>query len=199
MKRIIKLTEKDLTRIVKRVIIESEQEDDYKDKSMYSPYYGDEEWGETDKGEQKLQDLLDEARDILENECGFTFEELNQMDEMDVATALEENAEKCEKTEEQYIYTLVDQITDLLYEEGFEGDLEEGFDDERTKRYYDDYSPKTYKRIPKNIFEPGAEDPEGTMLMGDEDETYYDYYVDDFSDDDYDERDDYDYDDEEFA
>ena len=36
-------------------------------------------------------------------------------------------------------------------------------------------------------------------MMGDEDETYYDYYVDDFSDDDYDERDDYDYDDEEFA
>ena len=127
------------------------------------------------------------------------------MDEMDVATALEENAEKCEKTEEQYIYTLVDQITDLLYEEGFEGDLEEGFDDERTKRYYDDYSPKTYKRIPKNIFEPGTEDFEGTTLMKkDDDEEYDTHYEDDFNFEDYldkddEDKEDFDYDNEEFV
>ena len=206
MKRTIRLTESDLERIVRRVIRENEEEDDedYKDRNMYSPYYGDEEWGETDKGEQKLQDLLDEARDILENECGFTFEELNQMDEMDVATALEENAESCEETEEQYIYMLVDQIIDLLYEEGFEGDLEEGFDDERTKRYYDDYSPKTYRRMPKNIFQPGAEDPEGTMLMKrDDDEEYNAHFEDDFNFDDFldkddEDKEDWDYDDEEF-
>jgi hypothetical protein len=40
MKKIIRLTESDLTRIVKRVIKES---DDYKDRSMYDPYYGDDE------------------------------------------------------------------------------------------------------------------------------------------------------------
>ena len=59
MKRIIRLTESDLTRIVKRVIKESEKEDDYKDRSMYDPYYGDEEWGETDRGEE-IEHLLDQ-------------------------------------------------------------------------------------------------------------------------------------------
>jgi hypothetical protein len=197
-----RLTESDIRRIVNKTLFEMNHDDD--DFEMNHSMGRDEEWGETDKGEQKLQDLLDEARDILENECGFTFEELNQMDEMDVATALEENAEKCEETETQYIYMLVDQIIDLLYEEGFEGDLEEGFDDERTKRHYDDYSPKTYRRMPKNIFQPGAEDPEGTMLMKrDDDEEYNAHFEDDFNFDDFldkddEDKEDWDYDDEEF-
>jgi NRPS condensation-like uncharacterized protein len=40
MKKTIRLTESDLTRIVKRIIKEN---DDYKDRSMYDPYYGDDE------------------------------------------------------------------------------------------------------------------------------------------------------------
>ena len=78
MKKIIRLTESDLTRIVKRTINEMES-DDYKDRSMYSPYYGegdDEEWGETDEGEEELQDLIEEARDFLENECGYDLHDI---------------------------------------------------------------------------------------------------------------------------
>jgi hypothetical protein len=82
MKKVIRLTESDLTRIVKRVIKEN---DDYKDRSMYDSYYGDddsyeedEDLGSTDKGEEKLQDLIEEARDILENELGFSIDDINE-------------------------------------------------------------------------------------------------------------------------
>ena len=109
MKRIIKLTEKDLTRIVKRVIKESEKEDDYKDRSMYDPYYGDEEWGETDRGEEELQDLIEEARDFLEMTCGYDLHDINLMSEEDIVDALYE-----EENEE-----LAEEIADLLYQEGF--------------------------------------------------------------------------------
>jgi hypothetical protein len=54
------------------------------------------------------------------------------------------------------------------------GEMEEGFDDFRMKRYYDDYSPEKFRRLSK-VFEPGMEDYEGTMLMGDDD---FDYDVD---------------------
>jgi hypothetical protein len=131
MKKIIRLTESDLTRIVKRVIKEN---DDYKDRSMYDPYYEDdddyeededygyeedeedlgevdpnepydsigghsmndlkrafkkimnkdEDLGSTDKGEEKLQDLIEEARDILENELGFSIDEINEMSEREI-------------------------------------------------------------------------------------------------------------------
>ena len=82
MKKVIRLTESDLTRIVKRVIKEN---DDYKERSMYDSYYGDddsyeedEDLGSTDKGEEKLQDLIEEARDILENELGFSIDDINE-------------------------------------------------------------------------------------------------------------------------
>jgi hypothetical protein len=57
------------------------------------------------------------------------------------------------------------------------GEMEEGFDDFRMKRRYDDYSPENFRRLSK-VFEPGMEDPEGTMLMGDDEE--YSDYDDDF-------------------
>ena len=88
------------------------ESDDYKDRSMYSPYYGegdDEEWGETDEGEEELQDLIEEARDFLENECGYDLHDINLMSEEDIVDALYE-----EENEE-----LAEEIADLLYQEGF--------------------------------------------------------------------------------
>ena len=57
MKKIIRLTESDLTRIVKRVINET---DDYKDRSMYDPYYGDDDDDlEPDDDNEQLENLQD--------------------------------------------------------------------------------------------------------------------------------------------
>lgn len=92
MRKIVRLTESDLTRIVKRVI--SEQ---------------DEEFGQTDKGEEELQDLIEEARDILENECGYDIEEINSMDERDIVECLFEEGHE----------DLASEIESLLEQEGF--------------------------------------------------------------------------------
>ena len=92
MKKIIRLTESDLTRIVKRVIKEQ-----------------DEEFGQTDKGEEELQDLIEEARDILENECGYDIEEINSMDERDIVECLFEEGHE----------DLASEIENLLEQEGF--------------------------------------------------------------------------------
>jgi hypothetical protein len=72
------------------------------------------------------------------------------------------------------------------------GEMEEGFDDFSMKKRYDDYSPKSFRKLPK-MFDTGMEDAEGTMLMGkDDDEKYSDYYNDDFNYDvDFDENDDF--------
>ena len=56
MKRIIRLTESDLTRIVKRVINET---DDYNNRSMYDPYYGDDDDLEPDDDNEQLENLQD--------------------------------------------------------------------------------------------------------------------------------------------
>jgi hypothetical protein len=70
------------------------------------------------------------------------------------------------------------------------GEMEEGWDDFRMKSRYDDYSPKNFRKFSK-VFEPGMEDPEGTMLMGD-DEEYSKYYDDDFDyESDFEENDDF--------
>jgi hypothetical protein len=199
MKKIIRLTESDLTRIVRRTINEMddedlmrsvdrnwedrmEDEDDYKDRSMYSPYYGDdEEWGQTDMGEEELQDLIEQARDILENECGYDIEEINSMDEFDIVDALRD---------EGYV-DLPNDIESLMDQEGFynadedepyedeedheEEELGEGFDDDLTKRRFKDYHPANFRRIPKDALRTGMRDFEGTELMGAEEEPFDDY------------------------
>ena len=144
MKRIIRLTESDLERIVRRVI--SEQ---------------DEEWGETDKGEEELQDLIQDARDILENECGFTIEELNQMSEQDIVESLYDEGNN----------ELAKEIEELLNQEGFDTELDENWDDFDMKRKYDKYKRIDYRKVPKNPIEPGAYlDYEGTKLKKTDDD-----------------------------
>lgn len=83
MKRIIRLTESDLTRIVRRTINEIEDEE-----STERRYDDDEDWGETDRGEEDLQDLIEEVRDILENECGYDLHDINLMSEWDMVDIL---------------------------------------------------------------------------------------------------------------
>jgi hypothetical protein len=94
MKRIIRLTESDLTRIIKKTINEMEDEDfmrgadrNWDDDFGYEEEE-EEEWGETDRGEQELQDLIEEARDILENELGMSIDAINEMDEYYIVDVL---------------------------------------------------------------------------------------------------------------
>ena len=73
MKRIIRLTESDLTRIVKRVINEN---DDYNDRSMYDPYYGDDDDDlEPDDDNEQLENLQDifqmYAKNYIKNSDDF--------------------------------------------------------------------------------------------------------------------------------
>ena len=203
MKKIIRLTESDLTRIVKQVIKEN---DDYKDRSMYDPYYSDDEdWGQTDRGEEELQDLIEEARDILENECEYDLHDINLMSEYDIVMAL--NQEGYEE--------LASEIEYLLDQEGFynvdddepyesigghsvndlkkafaktkskDEELGEGWDDFiQKKRYPEDYKPEKYRKLPKDVFRSGGRiDSEGTVITKRHEDPFDEF--EDFEDEDY--------------
>jgi hypothetical protein len=184
------------------------EDDDYKDRSMYSPYYGeggDEEWGETDRGEQNLQDLLEEARDILENELGYSIDAINEMDEYDIvddlhahfynelAYEIEHLLEKEGFADEDEPYDSIGghSVNDLKQAfaktKGKDEELGEGWDDfVQKRRYPEDYKPEKYRRIPKGFLRQHSGrmiDPEGTILTK-SDEDPFDEYT-DFDDEDY--------------
>ena len=86
------------------------EKDDFSDfdTTMYDGL-DDEEWGETDEGEEKLQDLIEEARDFLENECGYDLHDINLMSEEDIVEALYDEGND----------ELAEEIEELLNQEGF--------------------------------------------------------------------------------
>jgi hypothetical protein len=126
----------------------------------------DEEWGQTDKGEEELQDLIEEARDILENECGYDIEEINSMDERDIVEFLSDEGYE----------DLASEIEHLLDQEGFnEEEVDENWDTEFEKRRFDKYSRKDYRDVPKNPFKhTSLLDFEGTRLSKDDDDDDFD-------------------------
>jgi hypothetical protein len=99
MKKIIRLTESDLTRIVRRTLNEMEDKnwDDHEEEGDFSyfdtdMYNGldDEEWGETDGGGggEELQDLIKDAKEFLENECGYDLDDINLMSVDDIVDTI---------------------------------------------------------------------------------------------------------------
>jgi hypothetical protein len=207
MKRIIRLTESDLARLIRRIV--KENDDDYKNRSMYEPYYGDddkdEDWGETDEGDEVLQDLIEEARDFLESECGYDLHDLNLMSEYDIVEALydegnDELAEEIEELLNQEGFYKVDEdepydaigghsVNDLkkafAKTKGRDEELGEGWDDFiQKKRYPEDYKPEKYRKLPKDVFgTSGKIDGEGTIITKRREDPFDEY--EDFDDEEY--------------
>ena len=131
MKKIVRLTESQLITIIENVVKEQEIEgkknitemddddDDFSDldNTLYDGLE-DEEWGESDKGLEELQDLFEEARDVLEHECGYEFDEINEMSEMDIVKTL---------NDEGY-FDLAEEIEKLIHQEGLGVDLDKPYD-----------------------------------------------------------------------
>lgn len=104
MKKVIRLTEADLTRIVRRTIKEMEE---------------DEPLGSIDRGEEILKELIEEARDILENELGFDLEEINEMSEWEMVDILYKRG---------YV-DIASEMDELLDQEGFyDADADQPYD-----------------------------------------------------------------------
>jgi hypothetical protein len=207
MKRIIRLTESDLTRIIKKTINEMEDEDFMRgaDRNWDDDfgYEEDEEWGETDRGEQELQDLIEEARDILENELGMSIDAINEMDEYyivdvlhdynydELAYDIEYLLEKEGFADEDEPYDSIGghSVNDLkkafAKTKGRDEELDEGWDDFiQKKRHPEDYKPENYRKLPKDTFKSGSKiDREGTIITKRREDPFDEY--EDFDDEEY--------------
>jgi hypothetical protein len=207
MKRIIRLTESDLTRIIKKTINEMEDEDFMRgaDRNWDDDfgYEEDEEWGETDRGEEELQDLIEEARDILENELGMSIDAINEMDEFYIAEILHENGydelaydiehildqEGFDDEDEPYDPIGGHSVNDIkkafAKTKGRDEELDEGWDDFiQKKRHPEDYKPENYRKLPKDTFKSGSKiDREGTIITKRREDPFDEY--EDFDDEEY--------------
>ena len=164
---------------------------------------GDEEWGETDEGDEVLQDLIEEARDFLESECGYDLHDLNLMSEYDIVEALydegnDELAEEIEELLNKEGFADLDEPYDSIgghsvndlkrafaKTKGRDEELGEGWDDfTQKKRYPKDYEPENYMRLPKDIFKSGHKiDSEGTRLSKRREDPFDEYQ--DFDDEEF--------------
>jgi hypothetical protein len=75
MGRIVRLTESDLTRLVKRVIIEMDDNDDY----------------DSDFENKSLKELIKIAEDFLLNELGFSPDAIDEIDEWYIIDVLRDH------------------------------------------------------------------------------------------------------------
>jgi hypothetical protein len=173
---------------------------------MYDPYYSDdEEWGQTDRGEERLQDLIEQARDILENECEYDIHDLNLMSEFDIVMALRDEGygdlpndieylmekEGFYKVDEDEPYDAIGghSVNDLkkafAKTKGRDEELGEGWDDFiQKKRYPEDYKPEKYRKLPKDVFGTGGKiDGEGTIITKRREDPFDEY--EDFDDEEY--------------
>ena len=220
MKKIIRLTESDLRRIVKRTINEMEDEDFMRgadrnwedridDEEDFDPFNYEEDEEDYDDAEQ-LQDLIETARDILENELGFSFDAINEMSEFDILDVLREHgyddaADEIEYYMEKEGFYNVDEdepydsigghsVNDL--KRAFEnikkdkkGEVEEELDETwddftEKKRNPKGYQPGKYERIPKRYFKhPMKLDPEGTIAFPKKEDPFDEY--EDFDDEEF--------------
>jgi len=174
-----------------------------KENRLYEDDNEDEDWGETDEGDEVLQDLIEEARDFLESECGYDLHDLNLMSEYDIVEALydegnEELAEEIEELLNKEGFVDLDEPYDSIgghsvndlkkafaKTKGRDEELGEGWDDfTQKKRYPKDYEPENYMRLPKDIFKSGHKiDSEGTRLSKRREDPFDEYQ--DFDDEEF--------------